>query len=62
MDTPMMDGLSEPAKRFLLETTVYPKRLGKPDEYAALALHIAENAFMNGSVIRFDGALRMAPK
>ena len=62
MDTPMMNGLSEPAKQFLLETTVYPKRLGKPDEYAALALHIAENTFMNGSVIRFDGALRMAPE
>ena len=62
MDTPMMDGLSEPAKRFLLETTVFPKRLGGPDEYAALALHIAKNTFMNGSVIRFDGALRMAPK
>ena len=62
MDTPMMNGLSEPAIQFLLETTVYPKRLGKPDEYAALALHIAENTFMNGSVIRFDGALRMAPE
>ena len=62
MDTPMMDGLSEPAKRYLLETTVYPKRLGRPDEYAALALHIAGNTFMNGSVIRLDGALRMAPK
>ena len=62
MDTPMMGGLSEPARRYLLETTVYPKRLGRPDEYAALALHVAENAFMNGSVIRFDGALRMAPE
>ena len=62
MDTPMMGGLSEPARRFLLETTVYPKRLGEPGEYAALALHIAQNTFMNGSVIRFDGALRMAPE
>ncbi len=62
MDTPMMNGLSEPARRFLRETTVYPKRLGKPDEYAVLALHIAENTFMNGSVIRFDGAIRMAPE
>ncbi len=62
METPMMDGLSDPVKQFLIETTVYPKRLGKPDEYAALALHIAENTFMNGSVIRFDGALRMAPE
>ena len=61
MDTPMMGGLSEPAKRILLETTVYPKRLGSADEYAALVLHIAENTFLNGSVIRFDGALRMAP-
>ena len=61
MDTPMMGGLSEPAKRYLLETTIFPKRLGGPEEYAALALHIAENTFMNGSVIRFDGAVRMAP-
>ena len=61
MDTPMMDGLSEPAKRILIETTVYPRRLGGAGEYAALALHIAENIFMNGSVIRFDGGLRMAP-
>ena len=62
MDTPMMAGLSEPVKQSLLETTVYPKRLGAADEYAALAVHIAENRFLNGSVIRFDGALRMAPK
>ena len=62
MDTPMMDGLSEPVKQSLLETTVYPKRLGGADEYAALAAHIVENIFINGSVIRFDGALRMAPK
>ena len=62
MDTPMMAGLSEPVKQSLLETTVYPKRLGGADEYAALAAHIVENTFINGSVIRFDGALRMAPK
>ena len=62
MDTPMMAGLSEPAKRFLLETMIFPTRLGSPDEFAALAVHIAENTFMNGSVIRFDGALRMAPE
>ena len=62
MDTPMMAGLSEPVKQSLLETTVYPKRLGSAEEYAALAAHIVENTFINGSVIRFDGALRMAPK
>ncbi len=62
MDTPMMAGLPEPVRESLIETTLYPKRLGHADEYAALALHIVENRFMNGSVIRFDGALRMAPK
>ncbi len=62
MDTPMMGGLSGPVKQFLLETTVYPKRFGDVDEYAALALHVVENTFMNGSVIRLDGALRMAPE
>jgi NAD(P)-dependent dehydrogenase (short-subunit alcohol dehydrogenase family) len=62
MNTPMMAGLSEPVRESLLETTLYPKRLGNADEYAALAVHIVENTFMNGSVIRFDGALRMAPK
>ena len=62
MDTPMMAGLSESVRESLLETTVYPKRLGLAEEYAALAVHIVENRFMNGSVIRFDGALRMAPK
>ncbi len=62
MDTPMMGGLSEAVRESLLETTVYPKRLGLAEEYAALAVHIVENRFMNGSVIRFDGALRMAPK
>ena len=62
MDTPMMAGLPEQVRQSLVETTLYPKRLGHAGEYAALAAHIVENRFMNGSVIRFDGALRMAPK
>ena len=62
MDTPMMDGLPDAVRESLIATTLYPKRLGDAEEYAALAVHIAENRFMNGSVIRFDGALRMAPK
>ena len=62
MDTPMMASLPEPVRQSLVETTLYPKRLGHAGEYAALAAHIVENRFMNGSVIRFDGALRMAPK
>ena len=40
----------------------YPARLGQPDEFGALALHIVENQMLNGEVIRLDGALRMAPK
>ena len=37
-------------------------RLGDPEEYAALAVHMIENAYLNGEVVRLDGALRMAPK
>ena len=62
MDTPMLSGLPDPVREALVATTLYPKRLGKPEEYASLARHIVENRFLNGSVIRFDGALRMAPR
>ena len=62
MDTPMMAGLPDPVRESLIETTVYPKRLGHAHEYAALAKHIAENRYINGTVIRLDGALRMAPR
>ena len=40
----------------------HPARLGQPDEFAALALHIVENSMINGETIRLDGALRMAPR
>ena len=40
----------------------HPARLGDPDEYGALAVHIVENPMLNGEVIRLDGAIRMAPK
>ncbi len=62
MNTPMMAGLPDPVRESLIETTVYPKRLGHAGEYAALAKHIAENRYINGTVIRLDGALRMAPR
>jgi NAD(P)-dependent dehydrogenase (short-subunit alcohol dehydrogenase family) len=62
MDTPMMAGLPDEVRQSLIETTVYPKRLGHAEEYGALAKHIAENRYLNGTVIRLDGALRMAPK
>ncbi len=61
-DTPMLAGLPEPARQSLGQQVPFPSRLGRPDEYAALARHIVENEMLNGEVIRLDGALRMAPK
>ena len=60
--TPMFDKLPEPAKQSLSELAPFPKRLGKPEEFAQLASHIYENPMLNGEVIRLDGALRMPPK
>ncbi len=62
MHTPMMDDLSGPAKQFLVDRTVYPRRLGNADEYAALVVRVTRNTFMNGSVTRLDGAIRMPPQ
>ncbi len=61
-ETPMLTGLPEQARISLGEQVPFPSRLGKPDEYAALAQHIIENEMLNGEVIRLDGAIRMAPK
>jgi NAD(P)-dependent dehydrogenase (short-subunit alcohol dehydrogenase family) len=61
-DTPMMAGLPEAARESLGAQVPFPSRLGHPDEYAALAKHIIENTMLNGSVLRLDGAIRMAPK
>jgi NAD(P)-dependent dehydrogenase (short-subunit alcohol dehydrogenase family) len=61
-DTPMVAGLPEPARQALSTTVPFPKRLGRPDEYAALARHIVENVVLNGATIRLDGALRMGPR
>ena len=62
MNTPMLAGLPDDVRESLVATTVFPKRLGNAAEYAALAKHIAENRYLNGSVIRLDGALRLAPR
>ena len=62
MNTPMLAGLPDDVREALVATTVFPKRLGNAGEYAALAKHIAENRYLNGAVIRLDGALRMAPR
>ncbi|HEX2283326.1 MAG TPA: 3-hydroxyacyl-CoA dehydrogenase [Mycobacterium sp.] len=61
-DTPLLAALPEDARRALGEQVPHPQRLGDPDEFAMLALHIVENPMLNGEVIRLDGALRMPPK
>ncbi len=61
-DTPMMAGLPEEARKSLEATVPYPPRLGKPPEFAEMALAITRNTMLNGETIRLDGALRMAPK
>jgi NAD(P)-dependent dehydrogenase (short-subunit alcohol dehydrogenase family) len=60
--TPMLLGLSQAAQDSLGQSVPFPARLGQPAEYAALAVHLVENGYINGETIRIDGALRMAPK
>jgi len=60
--TPMLEALPENVQEALGKMVPFPKRLGEPSEFAALVKHIVENAMLNGEVIRFDGALRMAAK
>ena len=60
--TPMLYGLPQAAQDSLGASVPFPARLGQPAEYAALAVHIAENGYINGETIRIDGALRMAPR
>ena len=59
--TPMLEGLPPKVQTELGAAVPFPQRLGRPDDYAALAQHIAENNYINGEVIRIDGALRMGP-
>jgi NAD(P)-dependent dehydrogenase (short-subunit alcohol dehydrogenase family) len=61
-DTPLLGGLSDEIRDELGKAIPFPPRLGRPEEFAALAVHIAENEMLNGEVIRLDGALRMPPK
>ena len=60
--TPMLAGLPEDAQKSLGQQVPFPSRLGRPEEYAALASHIVDNQMLNGEVIRLDGAIRMAPR
>lgn len=61
-ETPMMAGLPPEVQKTLGDSVPFPQRLGMPDEFAALALHIISNRMLNGETIRLDGALRMAPR
>src|SRR5213595_341431 len=60
--TPLLGSLPEEAQRSLGAQVPHPARLGDPDEYGALAVHIVENPMLNAETIRLDGALRMPPK
>jgi NAD(P)-dependent dehydrogenase (short-subunit alcohol dehydrogenase family) len=61
-DTPLLAALPQESRDALGASIPFPPRLGRPEEYAKLACHIAENTMLNGEVLRLDGALRMAPK
>jgi NAD(P)-dependent dehydrogenase (short-subunit alcohol dehydrogenase family) len=61
-DTPMLALLPEEAREALASNIPHPRRLGRPEEFAALVRHIVENPSLNGEVIRLDGALRMPPR
>jgi NAD(P)-dependent dehydrogenase (short-subunit alcohol dehydrogenase family) len=60
--TPMLAGLPQNVQDSLAATVPFPKRLGEPAEFAALAVFLVENAYLNGAAIRLDGALRMGPR
>lgn len=60
--TPLLHELPEEVQKSLGESIPFPKRLGKPSEFAQLALHVVGNLSLNGEVIRLDGALRLPPR
>lgn len=62
IETPMMLGMPEDVLESLSRTVPFPPRLGKPSEFAGLVMYILENRYLNGEVIRMDGALRMSAK
>ena len=62
METPMLLGMPPEVQEALGKMVPFPSRLGKPTEYASLVRHIVENGYLNGEVIRMDGAIRLQPK
>ena len=61
-ETPMMQGATDKIRQSLADSIPFPKRFGKPEEYARLALAIIENCYINGEDVRLDGALRMGAR
>ena len=61
-NTPLLQGAPEKVKEALAASVPFPKRLGDPDEYAALAEFMISNGYMNAESVRIDGAIRMAPR
>jgi NAD(P)-dependent dehydrogenase (short-subunit alcohol dehydrogenase family) len=61
-ETPLLMGLPDNVKAALAASVPFPKRLGRPPEYAQLALAMIENGYFNGEDVRLDGAIRMAPR
>ena len=62
METPMLLGMAPEVQESLGKMVPFPSRLGRPAEYADLVRHIVENGYLNGEVIRLDGAIRLQPK
>ena len=61
-NTPLLAGLPEKAQQALAAAVPFPKRLGRPDEYADLVMLMLENGYFNGGTVRLDGAIRMPPR
>jgi NAD(P)-dependent dehydrogenase (short-subunit alcohol dehydrogenase family) len=61
-NTPMVSGMPDEVQQSLAASIPFPKALGRPEQYADLALHIIKNRYLNGEVIRLDGAVRLAPR
>jgi len=62
VDTPMMAGFTDEVRAGLGESVPFPQRIAAPEEYARLVAMIVANDYLNGDVIRMDGALRMGPR
>jgi NAD(P)-dependent dehydrogenase (short-subunit alcohol dehydrogenase family) len=61
-ETPLLGRLPEKVLNNLSASVPFPKRLGKPEEFASLVMELVRNAYFNGQNIRLDGALRMQPR